>query len=277
MSIIQENLNIETLQLNYDKTSDSDINPSSLIIFNNSLNRAYIRADLSKIDSCDTLKSAILSIPILKSCPQECKLMVFLVMTNESSLINILHKGISNKNIVKHIHNCYSYSNSFVSIDLKEDVELLIKKGYSYLELLILTEKMDQSRVVIRNQILDNKGISMNVSYNNDFSCNMPTQYLEKTFIVNSNSIVEYTPSVKAINLSKVSIFVTNKGNTNIKVRIEDSLDREVFIPESEGIEIVSGESEIIVPYYYSKYFRVKIMSHTPNINAVVNILGVSL
>lgn len=279
MYSIKENIVIETLQI---KTTNIikniSINPCPLVIGKNNefkeINRVYIRCDIEQIKQEYILKSAVLRLPIICSIPEGNKLNIFLVSTNKKKLIDIACNGINNMKIIQKIDTRSLYSNNYININLEKYIEILRSKNIKYVELLLTSNEMISNNATIKNNMLNNQGIDMEISYKTKSKDEKCKNYIEKSFTLQGKSEILYTPIIEVNMANKLSIFLNNLGDDPVKFIIEDSFDKVQFIDDSEAINVLGKESIITTPYHYCKYMRLKVISKSNNINTIINILG---
>lgn len=78
----------------------------------------------------------------------------------------------------------------------------------------------------------------------------------EKLYAVKEQAT--YSSTVEVWNYSVFSFIAKNIGSENVLIKLQDSPDNQTFIDEEPEIELVPGQSKVMVSNFFTRYLRLK-------------------
>lgn len=82
---------------------------------------------------------------------------------------------------------------------------------------------------------------------------------IEKVFEINKCAEESYTPAVEGISAQTITFFIKNTSNMPVTANLQISPDCRIFIDEAQVLTISPGETNVLTPYCYSKYCRIRL------------------
>lgn len=272
MGNLEDKLLIQTVQLTSASPNVAIINPTTIALGRNSnytlFQRGYIRCDLSQING-DLLKEAILQIPVINCNPEEMQFLLFWINSTFANLTSIKWSNIGAFQTISTIGSAKTYTNNYILVDITNSINTAISQNYSIFEMLLVGNEQFASQILFRNELVDDAGISVKVIlYNQNES------FYEKTITVNQSGQTAYTSNIDYSIFSICTVFVKNNGGATCTATLENSGNGVNFVTGSETVTIAPGATQIVIPYYFSKYMRIKYTTSASSINTSAIIQG---